>query len=62
MTKLDFEMAVRRALREKDMTVKSLAEKLEISVVYCSDIIRGNRKAEHMRKKIYEILDLRFKI
>lgn len=59
MKKLDFEMAVKRALREREMSVKNLAEKLEISVAYCSDIIRGNRKAEHMRKKIYEILELK---
>lgn len=59
MSKLDFEMKVRRALREKDMSSRELAKELGISAVYCSDIIRGNRKAEHVRLKIKEFLKIK---
>lgn len=59
MDKLDFEMEVKRALRENDMTSKELSEKLGISQTYCSDIIRGNRKAEPIKAKIKKILKIK---
>ena len=43
MTGLDFEMEVKRVLREKGMTQADLARLLGIKPAYCSDIIRGNR-------------------
>ena len=36
MTKLDFEMSVKRALREKKMTQAQLAEKIGVTAAYCS--------------------------
>lgn len=59
MTKLDFEMSVKRALREKKMTQAQLAEKIGVTAAYCSDIIRGNRTGEEQRKKIIKILELK---
>lgn len=58
MTRLDFEMAVKRALRERDMTMLSLAKELGISSAYLSDIVKGNRKANPVREKIVEILEI----
>lgn len=59
MTRLDFEMEVKRALRENDMSMRTLAKELGISTSYCSDIIRGNRKAEPIKIKIKEILKIK---
>lgn len=62
MQELDFEMAVKRALREKKMTMKDLAEILKISNAYCSDIVRGNRKARKLRDEIVEILKIKSEV
>lgn len=59
MDRLDFEMQVKRALREKGMLAKELAEMLGITSAYCSDIIRGNRSAPKKREEIKKILNLK---
>ena len=59
MQNIDFEMLIKRNLRIKKMTMTELAQKLDISLPYCSDIIRGNRDAQHIRKKICEILEIK---
>lgn len=54
----EFEKAVRKALIDKDMKLTDLADLLGISLTYLYDILNGNRKAEHQKKKIIEILGL----
>ena len=54
----EFEKAVRKALIDKDMKLTDLANHLGISLTYLYDILAGNRKAEHQKKKIIEILEL----
>jgi predicted transcriptional regulator len=55
----EFEKAVRKALIDKDMKLTDLADAIGISLTYLYDILSGNRKAEHQKKKIIEILELR---
>lgn len=59
MQKLDFEMNVKKRLREENSTMTELAQKIGISLPYCSDVIRGNRSAKHIREKICEILKIK---
>ena len=54
----EFEKAVRKALIDKDMRLTDLADAIGISLTYLYDILAGNRKAEHQKKKIIEILNL----
>ena len=54
----EFEKAVRKALIDRDMKLTDLADLLGISVSYLYDILNDNRKAEHQKKKIIEILEL----
>ena len=54
----EFEKAVRKALIDKDMRLTDLADAIGISLTYLYDILAGNRKAEHQKKKIIEILEL----
>lgn len=54
-----FEMSVKSELLKKRITITELAQQLGISVAYCSDIIRGNRNAQHLRKQICEILKIK---
>lgn len=53
-----FEVDVKTELLKRKITMTSLADKLGISVAYCSDVIRGNRSAMHIRKKICEELNI----
>lgn len=59
MTRLDFEMEVKRVLREKGMTQADLARLLGIKSAYCSDIIRGNRNGGDTKKKMVKFLGLK---
>ena len=59
MTKLDFEMEVKRVLREKGMTQVELARMLGIKPAYCSDIIRGNRNGGETKKKMLKFLGIK---
>ena len=54
----EFEKAVRKKLIDKDMKLTDLANHLGISLTYLYDILNNNRKAEHQKKKIIEILEL----
>jgi plasmid maintenance system antidote protein VapI len=54
-----FEMNVKSELLKKRITITELAQQLGISVAYCSDIIRGNRNAQHLRKQICKILKIK---
>ena len=53
-----FETQVKLKLIKKRTTMTNLAQQLGISIAYCSDIVRGNRNAQHIRKKICEILNI----
>lgn len=59
MTKLDFEMGVKKVLREKGMTQVELARMLGIKPAYCSDIIRGNRNGGETKKKMLKFLGIK---
>ena len=54
----EFEKAVRKALIDRDMKLTDLANVIGISLTYLYDILAANRKAEHQKKKIIEILEL----
>ena len=54
----EFEKAVRKKLIDKDMKLTDLANAIGISLTYLYDILANNRKAEHQKKKIIEILEL----
>ena len=54
----EFEKQVRHALIDHNMTMKDLAEQLEISVSYLYDIITGARKAEHQKQSIRQLLSI----
>jgi len=59
LNKQEFEIAVKTALiKNEKLNLSKLAKELGISAAYLSDVVRGNRKAEHYRKRICEILDL----
>lgn len=55
----NFEIAVKSKLLKKRLTITELAQQIGISIPYCSDVIRGNRDAQHIRKKICEILEIK---
>ena len=56
---MDFKIEVKTELIRQNMTMKTLAERLGISQAYLSDIVNGNRKADHYRKEICEILKIK---
>ena len=61
MNKQEFEIAVKTALiKNEKLNLSKLAKELGISAAYLSDIIRGNRKANFQKKKLCEILDIKF--
>lgn len=54
----EFEKQVRHALIDHNMSMKELAEQLEITVSYLYDIITGARKAEHQKQRIRQLLSI----
>lgn len=58
MTSETFEIRVRNELWKRKMSAKQLAETLEISEGYLSDILKGKRNAPEQRKRIIYILSL----
>lgn len=54
----EFEKKVRHALIDHNMSMKELAEQLEITVSYLYDIITGARKAEHQKYRIRQLLSI----
>ncbi|HGZ9674925.1 TPA: helix-turn-helix domain-containing protein [Staphylococcus aureus] len=59
MSTTDFGLKVRTELLKRDMTNKQLAEMLEISSAYLSDILRGCRDAFEQKKRIARILEIK---
>lgn len=59
MSTTDFGLKVRTELLKRNMTNKQLAEMLEISSAYLSDILRGRRDAFEQKKRIAEILEIK---
>ncbi|HFF0464001.1 TPA: multiprotein-bridging factor 1 family protein [Staphylococcus aureus] len=59
MSTTDFGLKVRTELLKRDMTNKQLAEMLEISSAYLSDILRGRRGAFEQKKRIARILEIK---
>ncbi|HDW7794745.1 TPA: helix-turn-helix transcriptional regulator, partial [Staphylococcus aureus] len=55
MSTTDFGLKVRTELLKRNMTNKQLAEMLEISSAYLSDILRGRRDAFEQKKRIAKI-------
>ena len=60
MLDVKFEILVKTALIKKNMTLTELANKIGISVSYLSDIVRGNRQGISHKKKICEILGIKY--
>ncbi|MGE7881662.1 helix-turn-helix domain-containing protein [Bacillus sp. NPDC094077] len=54
-----FEIKVKTWLIINDMKQKDLAEMLEISNPYLSDILSGKRNGKKVREKIMKILDVK---
>ena len=54
----EFEKQVRHSLLDHSMTMKELAEKLEITVSYLHDIVTGKRTAEHQKQRIRQLLSI----
>ena len=54
----EFEKQVRHALIDHHMSMKELAEELEISVAYLYDILNGARKAEYQKQRIRQLLSI----
>lgn len=59
MSTTDFGLKVRMELLKRGMTNKQLAEMLEISNAYLSDILRGRRDAFEQKKCIARILEIK---
>lgn len=57
----NFEILIKSELVKKRLTITELAQQIGISIPYCSDVIRGNRDAQHIRRKICEILEIKSK-
>lgn len=52
------EEKIRIAMKRKGYTFKKLADELDISVAYLSDIVRGNRNGGEYYNKILKILEI----
>lgn len=59
MPELDeFEKRVRKALIDKDLSVKDLSQKIGISQAYLYDIFKGARPGDKQKEKIVQVLEL----
>lgn len=54
----EFGAEARKIMLQKGITLKDIAEKLNVSAPYVSDILRGNRKGEKQKPIIAEMLGL----
>lgn len=59
MKLLSYRDKVKIALIEKKMSQRDLAKEMNISIVYLTDILAGNRTASERRKQIAEILEMK---
>lgn len=57
--KLTFEEQAIISMKRKEVTLADIAKKLDISVGYVSDIIKGNRKGGDYKGKIAELLEIK---
>lgn len=57
--KLTFEERAIISMKRKDITLADIAGKLNISVGYVSDIIKGNRKGGNYKAKIAKLLEIK---
>lgn len=55
----DFGLQVRNELLKRNITMKKLADMLEISNAYLSDILRGRRDAPHQKERIAKLLNIK---
>lgn len=54
----EFGIEARGIMLAKGMTMTALANELDISVAYLSDILRGTRRGTKQKKKIAQILEM----
>ncbi|HEY9060990.1 MAG TPA: helix-turn-helix transcriptional regulator [Pseudobacteroides sp.] len=54
----DFEKEMRKALIDKELTIKDLSKQLGISQAYLYDILKGNRPGAKHKEKIIQVLGL----
>jgi transcriptional regulator with XRE-family HTH domain len=54
----DFGLKARAVMLQKKITMTSLAEDLQVSVSYLSEIFKGTRNGASQKKRIAEILGL----
>lgn len=54
----EFEKTVRKALIDKDLSIKDLSQKIGISQAYIYDIFKGNRPGSKQKEKIVQVLEL----
>ncbi|WHX50521.1 helix-turn-helix transcriptional regulator [Paenibacillus woosongensis] len=54
----EFGAEARKIMLQRGITLKDIAEKLNVSAPYVSDILRGNRKGEKQKPIIAEMLGL----
>lgn len=59
MKLLSYRDKVKIALIEKKMSQRDLAKEMNISIVYLTDILAGNRTASERRKQIAKILEMK---
>ena len=55
----DFEKEARKALIDKGLKIRDLAQQLGVSQAYVYDIFKGNRPGSKQKEKIIQILDLK---
>lgn len=58
MSTTNFGIAVRIELLKRNMTIGSLAERMDVSANYVRKIINGKRKANERRQEIKKILHM----
>lgn len=54
----EFGAEARKLMLQKGITLKDIAEKLDVSAPYVSDILKGNRKGEKQKPLIAKMLGM----
>lgn len=55
----EFEKEMRKALIDRDLTIKDLSKELGISQAYLYDILKGNRPGAKHKEKIAKMFNLK---
>lgn len=55
---LTFEEKAKLQMSRKGLTLKDVAEELNVSIGYVSDILKGNRNPEDKKQKIIKYLEI----